>query len=140
MAQGSLQAALPREMYVDQDTWLAEREAVLFGQWFCIGRTDDLGLDASSRVLVVDVAGESVIVTRDENACLHGAYNVCRHRGSQLLPVSEGSTSPPVACAASALRCPYHSWTYRLDGELLRAPHTDLEGLGTDDFRLHPVA
>ncbi len=138
MAQGSLQAALPREMYVEHDTWRAERETVLFGQWFCIGRVDDLGLDASSRVLVVDVVGESVLVTRDDDARLHGAYNVCRHRGSQVLPVCEGPA--PVACAASALRCPYHSWTYRLDGELLRAPHTDLESLDTEDFRLAPVA
>ena len=44
MAQGSLEAALPREMYVDEQTWLAERETALFGQWFCVGRFDDLGL------------------------------------------------------------------------------------------------
>ena len=50
MPDGSLQAALPREMYVDPGTWLAEREVALFGQWFCLGRTDDLGLDATSRV------------------------------------------------------------------------------------------
>ena len=136
MAQGSLQSALPREMYVDQDTWLVEREAVLFGQWFCIGRVDDLGLDASSRALAVEVAGESVVVTRDEEGRLHGAYNVCRHRGSQVLDVS----APAVACPASALRCPYHSWTYRLDGQLLRAPHTDLEGVDTEQFRMNPVA
>ena len=136
MAQGSLQSALPREMYVDQDTWLVEREAVLFGQWFCIGRVDDLGLDASSRALAVEVAGESVVVTRDEEGRLHGAYNVCRHRGSQVLDVSASA----VACPASALRCPYHSWTYRLDGQLLRAPHTDLEGVDTEQFRMNPVA
>ena len=57
MTQGSLQAALPREMYVDGQSWLAERETVLFGQWYCIGRLDDLGLTASSRVVVVDVVG-----------------------------------------------------------------------------------
>jgi Rieske 2Fe-2S family protein len=39
-----MEPALPREMYVDQQTWLAEREAALFGQWFCVGRADDLGL------------------------------------------------------------------------------------------------
>ena len=65
MTQGSLQAALPREMYVDGQSWLAERETVLFGQWYCIGRLDDLGLTASSRVVVVDVVGESVLVTSD---------------------------------------------------------------------------
>jgi|SRR5680860_125741 len=59
MAQDALQAALPREMYVDQQTWLAERETVLFGQWFCVGRLDDLGLATCSRVVVVDIVGES---------------------------------------------------------------------------------
>jgi Rieske 2Fe-2S family protein len=137
MAEGALQAALPREMYVDPDTWLAERERVLFAQWFCLGRIDDLGLSTSSRVAVVDVVGESVLVTSDEQGELHAAYNVCRHRGSQVVPVEEGSPQP-FSCAASALRCPYHSWTYGLDGRLLRAPHADLDDL--DAFALNPVA
>src|SRR3954453_555677 len=127
-------------MYVDETTWLDEREAVLFGQWFCVGRLVDLGLDAASRVVVLDVAGESILVTSDEQGGLHGAYNVCRHRGSQLQPVADDTTRPPVACSTSALRCPYHSWTYALDGRLLRAPHTDLEGHDLDAFGLHGVA
>ena len=63
MAEAGLQAALPREMYVDQQTWLAERETVLFGQWYCLGRVADLGLDQPERVVTVDVVGESVLVT-----------------------------------------------------------------------------
>jgi len=136
--QDALQAALPREMYVDPETWLTERESVLFGQWFCVGRLDDLGLADPGRVVVIDVVGESVLVTSDEHGALHGAYNVCRHRGSQVLPV-EDANATPFACAASALRCPYHSWTYRLDGQLLRAPHTDLEDLDVAELALHPV-
>jgi glycine betaine catabolism A len=139
VAGDALEAALPREMYVDPQTWLDERESALFGQWFCVGRTSDLGLDAASRVVAVDVAGESVLLTTDEDTHLHGAYNVCRHRGSQLRPVEGMPPVQPVACQASALRCPYHSWTYGLDGRLLRAPHTDLGGAEPDGFRLHPV-
>jgi Rieske 2Fe-2S family protein len=138
MPEGALQAALPREMYVDQQTWLDERETALFGQWFCVGRTDDLGLGSSERAVAVDVAGESILLTRDEEGSLHGAYNVCRHRGSQVLPVSEGGRAS--ACDAKALRCPYHSWTYRLDGRLLRAPHTNLDGLDLEQLRLDRVA
>ena len=89
MGEG-LQAALPRELYVDPQSWQAEREAVLFGEWYCLGRTDDLGLATPSRVLSVDVAGESVLVTSDEDGRLHAAYNVCRHRGSQLRPPASG--------------------------------------------------
>ena len=118
-----LQAALPREMYVDPAAWRRERDRVLWGEWFCVGRVDDLGLVGTGRVAVVDVVGESVLVTRDEGGRLHAAYNVCRHRGSQLYPRPPGA---PSHCeAAGALRCPYHSWTYGLDGQLLKAPHTD---------------
>jgi Rieske 2Fe-2S family protein len=126
-------------MYVDPDTWRHERDRVLFGEWFCIGRVADLGLDEVARIAVVEVAGESVLVTRDDDGALHAAYNVCRHRGSQLRPV-EGEPDPaPQACEASALRCPYHSWTYGLDGRLLRAPHVD-EALDPDEFSLTRVA
>jgi Rieske 2Fe-2S family protein len=118
---GELQAALPREMYVDPQSWLAEREAVLFGEWYCLGRLDDLGLAVPGRVLSVDVVGESVLVTSDAEGRLHAAYNVCRHRGSQLRPPVQA------ACDASALRCPYHSWTYGLDGRLLRSPHAEVD-------------
>ena len=119
MAEG-LQAALPREMYVDPQAWSAERDAVLFGEWYCLGRLDDLGLAGPAKVLSVDVAGESVLVTSDEEARLHAAYNVCRHRGSQLRPPAQA------ACDAAALRCPYHSWTYGLDGRLLKSPHAEV--------------
>jgi glycine betaine catabolism A len=135
-SQAVLQEALPRQMYVDPVHWLDERERVLFGEWFCVGRRSDLHLDAAERLAVVDVAGESVLVTSDESGVLHASYNVCRHRGSQLHPVERGDQA--VTCAASALRCPYHSWTYALSGRLLRAPHAD--GLDTEEFALHPVA
>jgi Rieske 2Fe-2S family protein len=132
----TLQAALPRERYVDDATWRDEREAVLYGEWFCVGRRDDLGLDQPRRLAVVDVAGESVLVTSDDRTRLHASYNVCRHRGAQLHPVEPGR-SAPVLCAASALRCPYHSWTYGLDGRLIRAPHAD--DVEAEELRLHPV-
>ena len=131
-----LQAALPREMYVDQAAWARERERVLFTTWACVGRVDDLGLDSPGRLAVVDVVGESVVLTRDDDG-LHAAYNVCRHRGSQLVPREPGAE--PVCSAAGALRCPYHSWTYSLAGRLLKAPHTDGVEVDPADFSLHPV-
>ena len=132
-----MQEALPREMYVDQASWCVEREAVLYGEWFCVGRRAALGLTEPCRVVVLDVAGESVLVTSDEHGGLHAAYNVCRHRGSQVVPPDAGA-EPAVARPAGALRCPYHSWTYGLDGRLLKAPHTDLDDPAC--FALTPVA
>ena len=126
-----LQAALPREAYVDADHWAVERDAVLFGEWYCLGRRDDLGLTGPGRVVTADVAGESVLVTSDEDGALHAAYNVCRHRGSQLCAPGQPARD------AGSLRCPYHSWTYALDGRLLRSPHADVDDPAA--FALHPV-
>ena len=135
---GDLQAALPREMYVDDAAWARERERVLFGEWTCVGRVDDLGLDAARRGWPSSTSlGESVLVTSDEDGALHAAYNVCRHRGSQLFPTEPGSRAG--RAPRRALRCPYHSWTYALDGSLLRAPHTEDVDVDPADFSLHPV-
>ena len=111
-------------------------------EWTCIGRLDDLGLAESGRALpdrraVVTFLGESVIVTADAAGSLHAFANVCRHRGSQVVPVEPDS--PPEPCAAKSLRCPYHSWTYGLDGRLLHAPHTEDVDLDTSTFGLRAL-
>ena len=110
----TLQAALPRELYVDAAAWERERDQVLLREWTCVGRVADLGLHEPERVAVVEALGESLVVTSDADGALHAAYNVCRHRGSQLFPTEPGSA--PQLCAAKSIRCPYHSWTYALDG------------------------
>jgi len=139
-APDRLQPALPKHMYVDSAHWEQERDSVLYASWFCVGRLDVLGLDARHRVAVIEVVGESVLVTRDGDGRLHGAYNVCRHRGSQVIP-RDPAESAPTTCTARSLRCPYHSWTYDLSGRLLKAPHTgNLAAFDPADFALHPVA
>ena len=137
-----LQEALPREHYVDASLHERERTTVLLSEWTCMGRLDDLGLTLPGtrdllpeRLAVVDLLGESVLVTTDAQGGLHAHYNVCRHRGSQVVPVEPGASVAP--CAARSLRCPYHSWTYALDGTLLHAPHTD--DVDMPAFALHPV-
>jgi Rieske 2Fe-2S family protein len=97
----------------------------------------DLGLHEPERVAVVEALGESLVVTSDADGALHAAYNVCRHRGSQLFPTEPGSA--PQLCAAKSIRCPYHSWTYALDGSLLRAPHTEDGDVDPPEFGLHTV-
>jgi Rieske 2Fe-2S family protein len=138
----SLQEALPASYYVDESHFARERERVLHREWFCAGRLTTHGLDAGSagRLAVVDVAGESVLVTRDPAGQLRAFYNVCRHRGSQVVPV-DPAADPPVPCQAQSMRCPYHSWTYDLTGSLLRAPHTeDVDDFHPDRFGLRRVA
>jgi Rieske 2Fe-2S family protein len=83
--------------------------------------------------------GEAVLVTVDAEGALHAHANVCRHRGSQLVPVIDGEPLPP-ACDLKVLRCGYHSWAYGLDGRLIHAPHTeDVTDFAPGDFTLHPV-
>jgi phenylpropionate dioxygenase-like ring-hydroxylating dioxygenase large terminal subunit len=135
-----MQPALPKRMYVDAGHFAVERDEILHASWFCVGRAEQLGLESPGRLAVVDVVGESVLLTTDREGTLHAAYNVCRHRGSQVVPVEPGGPGPEPARVA-ALRCPYHSWTYGLDGRLLKAPHTEgVAGFDPLDFGLAPVS
>jgi glycine betaine catabolism A len=141
---GTLTPALPRAHYVDDASWRLERERVLLNSWTCMGRLDELGLAdrmtgllTPNRAAVVDLLGESVIVTVSDEGTLHAHYNVCRHRGTQLIPHDAGNEPAPAPCDLKVLRCPYHSWSYRLDGRLRKAP---LAGdIDPDLFSLHPV-
>lgn len=142
----SLEAALPREHYIDASVFAVERDRILRSEWTCIARLTELGLaDQGSpdllgeRMAVVDHLGESVIITTTADGRLHAHANVCRHRGSQLVPVAtETGATPPAPCTAKSLRCPYHSWTYALDGSLLHAPHA--KGIDAEGFSLVPFA
>jgi Rieske 2Fe-2S family protein len=134
-----LQPALPKQHYVDADAFRVECDRVLAREWVCAGRLDGLGLDRADRIAVIDVIGESILIARTTDGALAGHYNVCRHRGSQLLPAGPDDPVPSVR-DAKAIRCPYHSWTYDLDGGLLRAPHTEnVSDFDPDQFGLHPV-
>jgi Rieske 2Fe-2S family protein len=79
-----LERALPASYYLDQAVFDRERERLLFGEWFCAGRADQVERPGS--LVVVDVAGESVLLVRTRAGELRAHYNVCRHRGSQLVP------------------------------------------------------
>ena len=172
-----LQRSLPGRSYTSEAEFARERDQVLLPGWFCVGRAD--GLTEPGCYLAADVCGESVIVTRTEDGGLAGYYNLCRHRGSRLVPRPIGcdpAAGPPTGQPAvgpppggqpvagrlggqpvagpppggqpaagpppggqpvagplpggpvasgrfpGAVRCPYHGWTYGLDGTLRAAP------------------
>lgn len=102
---------LPRAAYLDEDVLRWERDYVFSG-WLCVGRSADVA-DGSSRALAW--AEAPVVLVRDREGRLRGFENACRHRGHELLPCGATST-------AKALVCPYHAWTYGLDGSLMGAP------------------
>ena len=127
----NLVPTLPAEKYLSEAIWHDERERIWFDQWVLVGRDHDL-TDVGSR-LVVDVAGESIVVVRGDGDELRGYYNVCRHRGAELVD----RTGPACGSFGSIIRCPYHSWTYDLDGRLRRAPF--LAPDDTPNISLHSV-
>jgi Rieske 2Fe-2S family protein len=134
-----MEESLPRAYYVSPDLFEAERERIFYREWFCAGREETL--PAAGDTLVLDVAGESVLVVRTRAGDLRAFYNVCRHRGSRLVePPSGDAAFAPTVRLSGSIRCPYHAWTYGLDGELLSASHLGaLDAADKAAFSLYPV-
>jgi Rieske 2Fe-2S family protein len=128
MSPVALEKTLPSEYYRSPEIYARERERV--------GRESELPGAGNSKML--DVAGESILLVRNEAGTLRGFYNVCRHRGAQLCGTSlPGRATAGGIVGGKRIRCPYHSWTYSLDGELLATPY--IEGLDRTRLSLYPV-
>jgi len=122
---------LPARYYVDPAVFAQERTRIFATMWVCAGRTEEVG--APGDFVLRDIAGESVIITRRKDGALAAHYNVCRHRGTRLCTEAAGHFP-------DRIQCPYHGWTYDLDGRLLGAPHMDgTTGFKRDDNGLTPV-
>ena len=102
---------MPKSVYTSPDFADAERKHIFARDWPCAGRTD--ALPNPGDYLTMHIAGEPIIILRDKDGILRGMSNVCRHRMSTLL-MGRGNTKSIV--------CPYHAWTYNLDGTLRGAP------------------
>jgi Rieske 2Fe-2S family protein len=103
---------LPRAAYVDPAVFEWERRNFFGGGWMCVGRGDQIPRPGDQRAEAVGEGG--VLLVRDEEGGLHAFANTCRHRGHELLPCG-------VTAQQKVIICPYHSWTYALDGELRAA-------------------
>jgi glycine betaine catabolism A len=106
---------LPAEAYTSPDVFAWETERFFQGSWFCLGRSSELARTGDRRA--VRIGSEGVLLVRGSDGALRGFFNTCRHRGHELLPCGG-----PVVNARS-IRCPYHSWTYALDGSFKTAPN-----------------
>ena len=121
---------LPGRYYTDQGIFRGELERFFCKKWICTGRTQQLA--SAGSYFLCEVAGESIIVTRDHRGELRAFYNVCRHRGTRMCREAEG-------VFAGRIQCPYHAWTYALDGKLLGAPHMEDRGFRREEYPLHKV-
>jgi Rieske 2Fe-2S family protein len=121
---------LPGRCYTDPAWFAREMEAIFAGMWIAAGRTDSIPARGFIRR---DVAGASVLIVNDGSA-IRAFHNSCRHRGTQLCEAASG-TLP------GRIQCPYHGWTYALDGRLMGAPLMDeVAGFSRDDHPLRAVA
>ena len=102
--------------YAGAEVWEQERERIWWGDWVCVGRTEELANPGD--YVVRDIAGESVFVTRNLEGEFRGFYNVCSHRGTKFLDDTDG-----VGNVRKAFVCPYHAWTFDLNGHLVGTPN-----------------
>jgi Rieske 2Fe-2S family protein len=125
-----LRKSLPQKYFTSPELFANEQERIFSKQWLLVGHQSQL--EKSGDFFLATITGESVIVTRDQKSQVRGFYNVCRHRGTRLKEDACGH--------ASTIQCPYHAWTYGLDGRLIGAPHMDeVPGFDKSDYSLHPV-
>jgi glycine betaine catabolism A len=138
-----MKPALAPRFYDSAEVFRLETERIFHGQWFCVGRVEQV--PEQGDCLHVSVAGESLLLLRGRDAALRGFYNVCRHRGSRLVrsPSLPDLAAPEAVHSGkfgSAVVCPYHAWSYNLDGSLRGAPYVRFdEHCPKDGFSLVPV-
>ena len=136
-----LEATLPRDSYTSPEFFAREREGIFGREWVLVGREE--ALPQTGDCLEAKVLGESLIIVRGEDGTLRAFFNVCRHRGSTLIQgsASDDAAGAPAAChVGKAIRCPYHSWTYALDGSLKAAPFLEDALAGRkSEFGLYPA-
>ena len=122
--------SLAQRYFISPEIFAQEQEKIFSTQWVLVGHQSQIAKGGD--YFAADVAGESLIVVRDRRSMIRGFYNVCRHRGTRLQEDESGHVS--------SIQCPYHAWTYGLDGRLLGAPHMDgVPGFDKADYSLHPV-
>jgi len=122
--------SLPAWTYDDPDFFRAEQEKVFAASWQVVCHVSDVAGQGDWHSL--EFLGESIIVVRGEDDQVRAFTNVCRHRGSRIVDGASG--------CAKKLVCPYHAWTYELDGRLSGVPQkSDYPGLDTSRHGLTPV-
>jgi phenylpropionate dioxygenase-like ring-hydroxylating dioxygenase large terminal subunit len=122
---------LPRHFYTDPAIYELEMQRVFARQWLFLGHVSQV--PEVGDYFVEEVCGESIIVVRSATDSIQGFLNHCRHRGHTLCAAASGH-------ARNFITCPYHQWSYGLDGKLKRAPgNPDGTIFNYADWSLHPV-
>jgi Rieske 2Fe-2S family protein len=110
----SLISTLPGDQYTDPEIFALEQERIFEAMWFCAARASELARPGQFRTF--QVGRESVLISRSRDGSIRAFLNICRHRGAKLCTAESGEVK-------RAFQCPYHAWTYGLDGKLVAAPN-----------------
>ena len=111
--------ALPQAAFIDPRVLEWELEHVVMSGWLGVAHVDQVR--ERGDFVMVELGRESVFVVADDQGEAHAFLNTCRHRGARIMEQPEGRVA--------RVQCPYHAWSYGLDGALRSAPHTDeIEG------------
>ena len=121
---------LPAEFYYSDEQYALEQQKIWFEQWVYVGRAETIAEPGQFRT--VDITGQSILITRNDEGVLNAFYNVCSHRGSMLCLESEGKTR-------AVFQCPYHAWCYDLNGELVVTPRVEDDEIDRGSLGLKPV-
>jgi phenylpropionate dioxygenase-like ring-hydroxylating dioxygenase large terminal subunit len=122
---------IPSSWYFDPTIYAAECRQVFGGSWLMAGRADQVR--EAGCYFTTEIAGEPIVVVRDQDGVLHALANVCRHRAAQVINEPQGQVS--------RLRCRYHGWTYDLAGRLRGTPEFDgVAEFCREDYGLPPLA
>lgn len=119
---------LAREYYERPEIFERERLGIFRRRWLCVGRSEQIA--RAGDFFLANIGGESLIVLRTEADLPKAYFNICRHRGTRLRVDLHGRLG-------STIQCPYHAWTYNLDGELIGAPH--MQGAHQFDLEDYPL-
>jgi glycine betaine catabolism A len=111
---------LPPAAFADESVLKWELDEIFRG-WICVGHAS--AVDEPGKFVMREIGPDSVVVIAGEDGTPRAFLNVCRHRGARIVEETEGQVR-------KRLRCPYHAWSYDLDGSLRAAPHMD----GVEDF------
>ncbi|MCY1282679.1 Carnitine monooxygenase oxygenase subunit [compost metagenome] len=106
---------IPASYYTRPEIFEFEQEKIFANSWVCVGHRSEVA--ENNAYITREYIGESIIVVRGRDGELRAFYNVCPHRGHQLLQ-GDGK-------AKNVITCPYHAWTFKLDGELAHARNCD---------------
>jgi glycine betaine catabolism A len=121
---------LPQSYFVSPEIFAEELQKIFATNWVLVGHQSQLAEPGD--YFLAEIGGESLIVTKDQRSTIRAFYNVCRHRGARLCEEQSGHRA--------AIQCPYHAWTYALDGRLIGAPHMDeTPGFNKAEYPLKPV-